>query len=125
MHFYTKTADGTIEPRHFVPMAKDPSRTRASRVTDAKKAAKNGEVWLPSVTTILNILDKPALINWKVDQHLDQAYRMAKEGQSLEGYSWKQEVKARTSEEMDKAPKAGTAIHEVLEDYIGKGKRPT
>ena len=125
MHFYTETETGTIEPRHFVKMAKDPSRTRPSRITDAKKAAKNDdEIWLPSVTTILNILDKPALLNWEVDQHLDQAYRMAKEGQSLEGYSWKQEVKARTADEMDKAPKAGTDIHKILEDYFKDGITP-
>jgi len=125
MHFYTKTKDGTIEPRHFVPMTKDPSRTRASRVTDAKKAAENGEVWLPSVTTILNILDKPALINWKVDKHLEQAYENKvnhRLGEYCDDYI--KRIKAITREKMDEAPKAGTAIHEVLEDYIGKGKRP-
>jgi len=119
-----------------VAMAKDPSRTRASRVTDAKKAANNGEVWLPSVTTILNILDKPALINWKVDQHLETAHWLMRDVAEDGGLispsddliadvdKFKREMKAKTQERMDEAPKAGTAIHEVLEDYIGKGKRP-
>lgn len=54
MHFYTQTENG-VEPKHYVPMAKEPSRTRPSRTTDAKKAAKEGEVWYPSVTGILDI----------------------------------------------------------------------
>ena len=125
MHFYTKTDKG-IEPRHFVAMAKDPSRTRASRVTDAKKARKEkGEVWTPSVTTVLNILDKPALVNWKVDKHLEQAYENEvnkKHGEYCDEYI--KRIKAITREEMDKAPKAGTDIHKVLEDYVFTGNYP-
>lgn len=112
MHFYAKTKTGEVKPRHFVPMAKDPSRTRPSRVTDAKKAAKDGEVWYPSVTTVLNILDKPALLNWKVDQHLKQAFDLPAIP-TLDEYL--QVVKSRTREEMDKAPQAGTDIHNELE----------
>jgi len=115
-HFYTETENG-IEPRHFVPMAKDPTRTRASRVTDAKKAAKNGELWLASVTTVLNILDKPALVNWKVDQHLQQAWNIERAPEeSLDDY--KKRVKSATREELDKAPKAGTDVHKMLELWM-------
>lgn len=128
-HFYEKTASG-IEPRHFVPMAKDPSKLRPSRVTDARKALKNGEVWYPSVTTVLNVLDKPALVNWKVDQHLQTIFES--EGDELnpvmfnENYGeWLRLVKNITQDRMDLAPKAGTDIHQVLEDFIGKGVAPS
>jgi len=113
-HFYTETKNG-IEPRHFVPMTKDPTRTRASRVTDAKKAAKNGELWLASVTTVLNILDKPAIVNWKVDQHLQQAWGF---GACDNFDDYKKHIKAATREELDKAPKAGTDIHKMLELWM-------
>ena len=112
MHFYT-SKNGEVQPRHFVPMTKDPSRSRPSRISDAKKAARSGEIWYPSVTTILNVLDKPALINWKIDQHLYQAYEINHLPEDVNDYI--SEVKRLTSFEMDKAPSAGTDIHEVLE----------
>ena len=128
MHFYAKTEKG-IEPKHFVPMAKDPSKTRPSRTTDAKKAAKNGEVWYPSVTSVLNILDKPALVNWKVDKHLEQAFDYACEiAESLDigsdemKQSFNRAIKAKTQEALDAAPKAGTDIHQILEDYLFKSR---
>ena len=116
MHFYAEV-NGKIEPKHFVPMSKDPSKTRPSRTTDAKKAAKTGEIWYPSVTGVLNILDKPALVNWKVDKHLEQAY-LPYEGEVLSFDDWKRMIKAKTQEELDKAPKAGTDIHKILEDNL-------
>ena len=123
-HFYCKNKNGKVEPRHFVPMAKDPTRTRPSRVTDAKKAAKNGEVWYPSVTTVLNILDKPALVNWKVDQHLQTAFEIDRRAFDHGFDAFKQDVKRETQERMDLAPKAGTDIHQVLEDWVGDRKIP-
>jgi len=69
MHFYTQTG----EPRHFVEMKTRPGEVRPTRTTDAKK-----EGWVPSVTTILDVLGKPALIDWKIDQHLKQAYAFSK-----------------------------------------------
>ena len=70
MHFYH--ADGS--PRHFVEMTSRPGELRPTRITDVRKAAKAGEPWFPSVSTVLNILDKPALKNWLVDQHIDAAF---------------------------------------------------
>ena len=115
MHFYTLNDDGFVEPRHFVPMTKDPSQIRPSRVTDARKAKKEKqEIWYPSVTTVMNVLDKPALLNWKIDQHLETV---------LENWGIKK-IKAATELKLDAAPKAGTDIHNVLEEFIGLGKEP-
>jgi len=124
-HFYTKTASG-IEPRHFVPMAKDPSRLRASTVSDAKKARKNGEIWCPSVTTVLGILDKPALNNWGIDEHLKTAFELlcdiSYQNNTAENYL--ENVKRITQERLDAAPKAGTEIHQVLEVFMRDGIEP-
>ena len=120
MHFYAQTQTG-IEPRHFVTMKSDPTRTRPSRMSDMKAAAKAGEKWFPSVTTILNVLDKPALINWKIDQHLQTAFD-APHGLTLDEFI--QMVKQQTEERLDAAPKAGTDCHKLLEDYFKHGIIP-
>ncbi len=127
MHFYTRTKNG-IEPRHFVPMKSDPSRTRASRVSDAKSALKNGEQWFPSVTTVLNVLDKPGLNNWRVDEHLKSAFDIHVDSYNKDS-GWKSEgfikhAKYVTQKRMDEAPKAGTDIHKVLELYFTGGATP-
>ena len=126
MHFYSKV-NGKVEPKHFVEN-KSKGWLRPSRVTDAKKALKNGEVWFPSVTSILNMLDKPALVNWKVDKHLEQVHFLINSNEDMrsddfEGF--KKMIIAKTSEALESAPKAGTAIHEVLENYVKKGLIPT
>lgn len=121
MHFYTETKEG-VKPRHFVKQIKDPSKSRASRVTDARKAAKAGETWFPSVTGILNILDKPALINWKIDQHLQTAFERHNAEAYLEDFITN--IKYFTQERMDLAPKAGTDIHNVLEEFMRDGTVP-
>lgn len=114
MHFYTETING-VEPRHFVAQKSDPSKTRASRVSDAKAAKKSGEVWYASVTSVLGILDKPALLNWKIDKHLEQAYAVSQD-KSFDEYI--NIVKAKTSDALDSAPQAGTDIHKILEDWL-------
>jgi len=124
MHFYTETKT-RVEPRHFVPMKSDPSRTRPSRTSDAKAALKQGEVWYPSVTTFLGVLDKPALLNWKIDQHLTTAFLMPLDkviGLGMTDYL--SEVKRLTQEAMDVAPQAGTDFHKVMEDCFNEGIFP-
>ena len=121
-HFYEKTEKG-IKPRHFVPMAKDVSRTRPTRVTDVKKWRKEGRKVYPSVTTVLNMLNKEGVNQWKIDQHLQKAHEMAQK--YVGNYdTFKQDVMRETREQMDQAPQAGTDIHKVLEDYIGKDIMP-
>ena len=126
MHFYEETAHG-VAPRHFVQQTKDPTKTRPSRVTDAKKAAKSGEIWYPSVTGILDVLDKPALKNWHIEQHLQTIWDSWGEDELQPGsdmYSWFKAIKAATQERLDEAPRAGSDIHEMLEDCLFTGKVP-
>jgi len=127
MHFYALNKESNkVEPKHFVEN-KSKGGLRPSRVTDAKKAAKNGDVWYPSVTGVLNILDKPALANWKVDQNLETVFELlqTEDLRSDDFAGFKRHVKAITKESMDPAPKAGTDLHKVLEDFVSKGIEPT
>lgn len=122
-HFYEPTESG-VEARHFVPMATRPGDLRPTRITDVRKWWKQGRTVVPSVTTVLNVLDKAALVNWKVDQHLFQAVDLVAECSGNFNFTpedFIQEVKRRTELEMDKAPQAGTDIHKVLEDFMRDG----
>ena len=118
VHFYTEIG-GKVEPRHFVSMASQPDKLRPSRMSDAKKAAKDGEIWRPSVTTVLNVLDKAALTNWKIDQHLKTAHGMDFDYVgTTDCPAYISEIKRLTELEMDKAPSAGTDFHKSMEMYL-------
>jgi hypothetical protein len=112
-HYYTKNAAGVVEPRHFVPMTSRPGELRPSRITDARKGG-----WHVSVTTIQNLLDRPALTDWKIQEHLKTVFELG----SLEGFSMLDEfikiIKQKTQEALDKAPQEGTDFHDVMEQYI-------
>jgi len=112
MHFYDK--DG--EPRHFVEMTTKRG-LRPTRISDAKKAG-----WIPSVTTILNVFDKSALTYWKVNQHLMVAHNFIG-GESYGPDAYIKEIRRLTELEMDKAPSAGTDVHNSLEQYF-LGEKP-
>lgn len=84
-------------------------------------------MWVPSVTTILNVLDKAALTNWKIEQHLEQAYHKPSQYIRKDGTGYKfeldeyiAEVKRLTALQMDKAPSAGTDFHKAMEKYVGE-----
>lgn len=114
-HYYQQTESGVL-PRHFVEMATRPGELRPTRITDVKKWWKAGEVVVPSVTTVLNVLAKPALTNWLIDQHLKQAFDNPQI--SVEGYDeWLADIKRKAEMEMDKAPSAGSDLHNILEQY--------
>jgi len=119
MHFYKEKG----EPFHYVPMTTRDG-TRPTRMSDVKKIWANKGFCVPSVTTVLNILSKPALENWKINQHLKQAFELDQSVLSYElgGYvtleKYQEEVKRLTSIEMDLAPSAGTNFHKAMENYI-------
>lgn len=115
-HFYA-LKDEEVHPRHFVEMTSRPGELRPTRITDVKRWWREGEVVVPSVTTVLGVLNKHALNNWKIDQHLQQAWNLnPSEFSSQEAYL--SEVKRLTEMEMDKAPTAGTDFHDSLEKFL-------
>ena len=110
MHVYENTPEG-IQPRHLV-QAKN-GNMRPTYVSDFRKWLAEGKLVAPSVTTILGILDKPALVNWKVDKHLEQAFAC-----KIDNYDdYLTEVKRLTELSLDAAPRAGTDFHKILSDY--------
>lgn len=120
MHVYQNTESGVI-PMHYVEKTTRPGELRPTRITDVKKWLKQGLDVAPSVTTILNVLDKAALTNWKVKTNLECAFKHCRQINDLDLFL--AEVKRISEMEMDQAPTAGTNIHEVLEDYFN-GKLP-
>lgn len=119
VHFYENTNSG-VEARHFVKMASRPGELRPTRITDVRKWWQAGREVVPSVTTVLNVLDKAALVNWKVEQHLRVFHAQHwPDFERMENVNeFVAEVKRLTEIEMDKAPSAGTDIHRILEDYV-------
>lgn len=124
-HFYERNSAGEIIPRHFVGMTSRSGELRPTRITDARKKA-----WYPSVTTIQGLLDKPALTDWKITEHLKQAfhfdiaaYGMEGDKPNLEGYLY--QIKQLTQTALDKAPKDGTDFHDSMEKWFTGEKFPT
>lgn len=121
-HYYEKLFDGTVEACHYVPMSSRPDELRPTRITDVRKWWNEGRKVEPSFTTVADVLNKAALINWKIDQHLIQAWKTASVltptgwGKGLDYFI--PEVKRLTELQMDKAPSAGTDFHGSLEKYI-------
>jgi hypothetical protein len=108
-HFYGR--DGS--PNHFVT-AKN-GNSRASTIADAKK---NG--WCPSVTEILNILDKPALTNWKVEQAILAALTLPKRDDESEP-EYLSRIKTDSGQQAKEAAEEGSRIHDAVDAHF-KGK---
>src|SRR5690348_5070970 len=110
-HYYELTNAGVI-PRHFVDVASRPGELRPTTIRDAKKFG-----WTPSVTTILNLLDKPALTDWKIQEHIKQVWELScKDISFMEGHEtiegFVAYIKNKTQAALDKAPKDGTDLHD-------------
>jgi hypothetical protein len=124
MHFYQQLDDGGVIPRHYTGYAKPrivggQEQLRPSTVGDLRKWIKQGQRVAPSVTTIQDVLAKHALINWKIDQHLEQAYELALWTDETHNKDlFIEEVKHRTEIQLDKAPSAGTDFHKLMETFI-------
>ena len=111
MHFYKEKG----EPFHYVPMTTKEG-LRPVTIRDVRKLWRDGTFVVPSVTTILNIYDQSGLNNWRIDQHLNQAYDLDKKNLTIEEY--RKEIKRLTAIELDLAPSAGTDFHKLMEDFV-------
>lgn len=112
-HYYTTTG----EPRYFVPK-KDGSGNRPTTIRDARE-----NQWLPSVTEILKILDKPALTDWKVRTAV-MAVVTAPDlpGEAIDAKVTRVlDTERQQDQESQKARDRGTEIHDAMEAYwLGK-----
>lgn len=103
-HWYTR--DGS--PAYTQPKS-DGSGERPTTLRDAKKLKL-----LPSVTTVLGVLDKPQLTLWKVKNAIRAAAEVARaDGEELE--AWVERVTAKAGEPVAEAADLGTRIHEAIE----------
>jgi len=92
---------------------------------------------LPSVTTVLSVINKPALTAWQVRQAVediggvlrDEATRLTGAMDPLDAENWVQEVmvraKRKPDEIRDEAADLGTRCHAYLEAVIRGGALPT
>jgi hypothetical protein len=108
-HYYDAA---TGEPRHFIAK-KDGSGLRPTTVADARK---NG--WLPSATTILKCLDKPALTMWhKRNAAIAALTTPRNEGEDLDTFL--ERILSRDSESIsDAAKQLGTEVHDAIEKSL-------
>jgi len=112
MHWYTK--DG--KPCHTQPDGKD---------TTLRHARKQDLV--PSVTEITNVMDKPGLNRYLINQTLEAAYNswdalVDRQGLlDIDYLTWCKEIRQKASEHSEQAKLAGIAIHDAL-DKAFRGK---
>jgi hypothetical protein len=104
-HWYTREG----EPAHRMAKASGEG-DRATTLKDAKRLG-----YIPSVTTILgDVVAKPALEKWKLDQALTAADKNPRNpDESLE--YWIRRVKDASWEQVEDAADLGSAIHKQLE----------
>ena len=83
---------------------------------DADLRAARKLALAPSVTSIIGIIDKPAVGAWKVNTMLDAAWNCQGGGKNKE--EWKVSVEAAWSAETKKAAELGTSIHTYIERFL-------
>jgi hypothetical protein len=103
-HWYQ--TDGT--PLHRLPTA-DGRGERATTLADARRLGL-----YPSVTSILNVLAKPGLEKWKLDQVAQATLRLPKGEEESTDY-WCSRVRNAAFEQVEQAADLGTMIHGALE----------
>src|ERR1700761_7206826 len=109
-HWYTR--DGL--PMHEVPRAKekDGEKMRPTTLADARKFGL-----FPSVTGILEVLDKPQLERWKINQAILATARIERQEQESPEY-WCRRVVDEANKQVDEAADLGSMIHKSLECVI-------
>ncbi len=111
MHWYTKAGESC----HEVPN-KSSGGMRATTLTDARKLGL-----VPSVTTIMDIQSKPALIAWIQNQLLDAVI-----DKPFDVYKWTEEEYKRQMIEQSRkvgrdAADKGNYVHDLMDKYFKTG----
>ena len=105
-HWYTESGD----PRHSMDDAQ--GEKRPTTLADARK-----QHLYPSVTTILGMLAKKQLENWKLQQVAAKALVLKREKKESEYYFHKRII-SEAFKQVDQAAELGTTFHNVMEDWI-------
>jgi hypothetical protein len=112
-HWYLR--DG--RPFHEIAK-KDASGNRPVTLADARKVLA-----LPSVTNVLNVLAKPGLDAWKIEQGIMAALTLPRGSEeALDVFAHR--VVTDMGEQVEKAADFGTAIHNACEVYASNKQLP-
>jgi hypothetical protein len=110
--------------------ATDDARLGLDPVDVDKPADEDIRLW--SVTTILGVLDKPALLYWAAEQtanaaidNLDTWRAMLAGSGRAEAVKWLRDARFRRPKTLLSATELGTVVHGVCESYALTGHRPT
>jgi hypothetical protein len=112
-HWYA--GDGT-------PAHRQPSKVGGERATTIKDARTLG--LFPSVTSILSVLAKPGLENWKIDQAVLAARANPKQDSESDEY-WLQRVREASFTQVEEAADLGSKIHHALDGAFRGEPVPT
>ena len=105
-HWYTLTG----EPAYTIK-----GTNGAERNTTLKDARKLG--LCPSVTTVMKLMDRPALTNWMVDQAIWAALTLPKDAE-LTDQEHHKKIKEDSRVQGQQAASVGTDIHAAIENAI-------
>ena len=109
----------TVPNAHWYTREGQPSHTVVAAAGHARKTTlrdARGMGLLPSVTTILDVLSKPQLERWKMDQ-VALAARHITQGEK-EDKEYCEEVREAAFKQVDNAADLGTAIHRDIETAL-------
>jgi hypothetical protein len=104
-HWYDRSG----KPAYEVASAR--GGLRATTLADARKVGL-----VPSVTTVLQVIAKPALTNWMVDQGILAALTLPI-GDSETEAEWLKRVKSDSQQQAKDAASEGNRIHDACEQF--------
>jgi len=130
-HYYGWTRCGQLIPVYELPNKTDPNKTHQPTIRDARIVNERGHHLrvddlvvvhlLPSVTTILGVMNRDGLNNWKVSKMLEAAALTPYAGGGID--AWQEEIRESAMAEVGVAADLGTAIHDGLEAAFAKKSR--
>lgn len=109
-HWYRLT-DGA--PVHELPSKSKPGQMRPTTLRDARKLGL-----VPSVTGIIDVMDKPALRAWQVNQVLMAALTAPPKEVHQTETDWIRSIRDEARSESERAMNIGNAMHQALEDFV-------
>lgn len=109
-HWYACTESGAFRPCHEVP--KKDGGMRATTLADARKLGL-----LYSVTKVCDVVRKPALENWKLQNALLAALTLPRrDGEAMDEFAYR--VVEDMDQQSEKAKSFGSLLHHEIERYL-------
>lgn len=114
-HWYLP--DGTAF--YEVPNASKPGLMRPTTITDAFKAGA-----YRSVTSVLDIVSKPGLVDWRIEQAILSALTLPRiEDENIEQFAMR--ALEDSEEQAAKAREMGTKLHDCAEKFLTESELPS